>query len=781
MAKSKGGQQHRLTLKTIHKPFKSRHSSKGHVKSQSKGRIEKSGGHSKRQRVLSKVERKNLAKQLRHNKVSDTQEVRKLFEGVNGAEKIVTVVGLTSDILASEIARQLIDIIQEEDKGLETFQEPSCTKIRINRFKSNLRIIIPDHNNLISILDAAKISDFVVVGISALQEVERYGGEEILRSILAQGVASIVGVMPNLLSAYQKRNLQADIRQSLYSYFTHFFADEDKLFALESPTECLNCIRTICQKLPKSIAWRDKRGYMVADTVSFSPSNVNPDEGSLIVEGTVRGSGFHANRLVHIPAIGDLQVESIEKLGPNIVKKEVDMDTDESNIFNADENRETLEELSLDTPDMEDDWTEVSDPVGISMEGKHYFENYLASNANRKYKIPKGTSEYQARWLLDDVLEGASDVESEDDGDNEGNAMSSDDNLEMDEEVHQKDVELEDVGGDVDDSNDMYVDLSPEEEQRQLEEQREIVKDDIEFPDEYELEPSESAREKFKGFRGVKSLANCDWDYDERTPERPEYWKRLLRISNFKASKNKVVKDATNDVQVRLGERARIQIKVSSSSAAKFRNDEPVAIFELFPHEHKHTVLNYSFISWEDYAESIPSGEKLIMQCGPRRHVVYPMFSQNSLTPNNVHKMERFHHQGAESIATCIAPVLFHNAPTIFFKQNSDNSLQCVGQGTLLNTDYTRIVAERVTLTGYPVKIHKRVVTVRYMFFNPEDVNWFKAVPLFTKDGRHGYIQESLGTHGYFKATFDGRLTSQDTVAMSIYKRVWPSMSQLSS
>lgn len=778
MAKSKGGQQHRPTLKTTHKPFKSRHSSKGYVKSQSKGRVEKGGGYSKRQRDLSKVERKNLAKQLRHNKISESQEARKLFEGVNGAEKVVTVVGLTSDVLASEIARRLIDIVQEQDEDLEKLLEPSCTKIRINRFKSNLRLIVPDHTNLINILDAAKVSDFVVVGISALQEVERYHGEEILRSLLAQGVASVVGVMPNLLSAYHKKNLQADIKQSLHSYFTHFFADEEKLFALENPNECLNCIRTLCQKFPKSIAWRDRRGYMVADTVSFSPSNMNPDEGSLIVEGTVRGSGFHANRLVHIPAIGDLQIESMERLGPNVVKKEVDMDTDESNIFNADENRETLEELSPDNPEMEDDWTDVSDLVGISMEGKHYFENDPVTNSNRKYKVPKGTSEYQARWLLDDVLEGASDVESEGDVDSEDKAMSSDDNLEMDSETPQG-VEQEDIGGDVDDSNGMYVDLSPEEEQRQLEEQREIVKDDIEFPDEYELEPSESAREKFRGFKGVKSLANCDWDYDEKTSERPDCWKRLLRIPNFKATKNKVIKDASNDVQVRLGERVRILIKVSCSSVAKFTNDLPIAIFELFPHEHKHTVLNYSFVSWEDYTESIPSGEKLIMQCGPRRHVVYPLFSQDSLTPNNVHKMERFHHQGTESIATCIGPVLFHNAPTIFFKQNPDNSLQCVGQGTLLNTDYTRIVAERVTLTGYPVKIHKRVVTVRYMFFNPEDVNWFKAVPLFTKDGRHGYIQESLGTHGYFKATFDGRLTSQDTVAMSIYKRAWPSMSQL--
>lgn len=38
-------------------------------------------------------------------------------------------------------------------------------------------------------------------------------------------------------------------------------------------------------------------------------------------------------------------------------------------------------------------------------------------------------------------------------------------------------------------------------------------------------------------------------------------------------------------------------------------------------------------------------------------------------------------------------------------------------------------------LTGYPLKINKRKAVVRMMFFNPEDVRYFRPVELSTKNG----------------------------------------------
>lgn len=169
------------------------------------------------------------------------------------------------------------------------------------------------------------------------------------------------------------------------------------------------------------------------------------------------------------------------------------------------------------------------------------------------------------------------------------------------------------------------------------------------------------------------------------------------------------------------------------------------------------------------------------MQVGPRRFSIKPIFSVGGNSTNNVHKFDRFLHPGRSAVATFIGPLTWGSVPALFFtKPNPDSvtesniPLHLVATGTSLPPSSSRIIAKRIILTGHPYKIHKKLVTIRYMFFNREDVEWFKALQLWTKRGRSGFIKESLGTHGYFKATFDGKINPQDSVGVSLYKRVWP-------
>lgn len=758
---------HRSTLKSDHKPFKSKHATKGQLKNQHKGKVEKATpGSSKASRVLSKQERRNNAKQLKDNKIAETRLVRKLFEGNDAAEKVISVISLTRDISPQSILAQIVQASSThgDDPAIDFHEAPLVASLKLPGFMCNTKFIVPNHSDLIAILDAAKVSDYVVFGLSAQEEVDKEYGETILRSVIAQGIATAVGVLPNLISAYPKKNLQTDVRQSLQSFFQHFFPTEEKLYALESQNEALAAIRYMSQKFPKSVSWRDSRGYLVANVASWQPVSESGEEGFVVVEGTARGTGFNANRLVHINGHGDFQLHMIEKVARH--------KNDEQKVFQATEVQETLEELNPEEVDMEGDDFDYEDYTsGVRMEGKTYFDD--ADNApNRKYKAPVGTSEYQSKWLLDDVLEGASDVE-------EAGNSDADMDIAQDEVMEPASVPTEYEPTEAD-QTEMFVELSPEDEAEQLRQFRELETEEREFPDEIELDPQELAKLRLAEYRGIKSLGTCDWDWDEADSQRPSIYSRLLHITNFKATKNKVQKDAIREAQVGLATKVRLYIK-----APRYVLDHvdvkraPFTVYSLMPHEQKLSVANYLFKTWEDYEEPVPSGEQLIVQYGFRRQVITPTFNQASNSPNNVHKFQRFAHAGDTYIASTIAPVLLYNAPAIFFKQKLDGSLQLVGQGTFLNCDHTRVVAERIVLTGHAVKIHKRVVTVRYMFFNPEDINHFKAVPLFTKSGRTGFIKESLGTHGYFKATFDGRLSAQDVIGMALYRRVWPGMSSL--
>lgn len=467
--------------------------------------------------------------------------------------------------------------------------------------------------------------------------------------------------------------------------------------------------------------------------------------------------------MIHIPGQGDFQIERIEK----ITRSEVEG-------FTPNENQESLEELApqeMDMEDWEDEEHQNYNPDAIRYDDDY---EYVPEQPKKlKLNLPEGTSDYQARWFLEDDI-----VEGEDDDDESDDQMDEDG---MDDDNMDDDVYSEQGQDPQDLQSEMFVELNAEEEERQLQMFRDKEEEDREFPDELELLPTESGKERLKRYRGLKSLYNATWDCDEYDPRSPSEWRRLLRISNFKATKNKILKSSIGEAQAVAGSRVRIYLKAPEFIVSKFPNPSvaPFIIYGLLEHEHKLAVVNFSIQSWEEYDKPTPSKETMIVQYGPRRQVIKPVFSDASNTPNNVHKYERFLHKDALCVATAIAPVTFTNAPAIFFKQTSESprKIEFIGHGSFLNAEHQRVLAKRAVITGHAVKIHKRVITVRYMFFNEHDIQYFKSVPLFTKSGRSGFIKDSLGTHGYFKANFDGKISSQDVIAMALYKRVWPKSS----
>ncbi len=77
-----------------------------------------------------------------------------------------------------------------------------------------------------------------------------------------------------------------------------------------------------------------------------------------------------------------------------------------------------------------------------------------------------------------------------------------------------------------------------------------------------------------------------------------------------------------------------------------------------------------------------------------------------------------------------------------FYTLGEQRLLAC---GSVLSIDPDRLVIKRTILSGHAYRIHGRGCVSRYMFFNDEDINWFKPVELRTKQGRRGNIKCPVG------------------------------------
>jgi len=655
----------------------------------------------------------------------------------------------------------------------------------VERFKQKIQWIVL-RREMLAALDGCKVADFVLFVLSAKEEVDPFG-ENMIRSIEAQGVSSTHIVVQHL-ETIEPAKRRPDVKKSLLSYISHFFPTTAKIHETEGSQEAPNLIRSLCTSTPKGVHWRDDRPYMVAEEVRY-------EDERLIVGGVVRGRGLKADRLVHIQGFGDFQIDKICAY-PSARRThgdEMAVDEEASGLHVLEiptEDREDLTELALEEDVMHDIPDNVSEAPttisesrkGVLLDDHHYFDDDI-NELNEAYempkKLPKGTSKYQSAWYIDGENYG-SDVDSD----------ATEDDIDMDAEDPRPEDGMEGLAGPAatevgtvygdDAKSEMFLNPSPEQELAEIKAFRDRAKEleeEREFPDEIELHPNVLARERLARYRGLKSLRTSKWETSEDRAWQPDDWDRLAQIPDYRGTKNRMINEAMVG-GVEPGTRVLVYLRTDSPDAAQaYRPERPFVLWGLLQHEHKQSVVNVSITASTDYpGEPIKAKDELILQIGPRRLHVNPLFSTaGGAGPNNVAKFERFLIPGRTSVATFVGPIAWGSVPVVAWKRGDDEQdWELVGQGSFLGVDRERVVAKRIILTGHPYKIHKKLVTVRYMFFNAEDINWFKAIPLYTRRGRSGFIKESLGTHGYFKATFDGRINPQDAVAISLYKRVFP-------
>ncbi|KAI5799896.1 hypothetical protein EDC01DRAFT_648069 [Geopyxis carbonaria] len=780
---------HRSTTKSSNKAFKSRHATKSFLKTQNKGKVDDSNKlrPNHHQQMMSKLDRRNKARQKQSSKHKDLELESKIFKGRDAAPRIVAVVPLCESVSPASAVRSLLKSL---DVQAEIPEEGLCTTW-IERFKQKIQwIVLP--REMLAVIDGCKVADYVMMVIAANQEVDEYG-ETLIRSIETQGVSTTCTVVQHL-GTIEPAKQRSNVKDSLLKYIGHFFPTTNKVHDLESLQEGPNVIRSICASNPKGIHWRDDRTYLLAEEVIF-------DEDKLVVTGVVRGRGMSADRLIHIQGHGDFQIEKICAYPSAIPSRHnaeamaVDSTPDPSGLKVLDaptEDQEDLLELAPEEDVMQDVDDNVSEAPtamsesrrGVLLDDHHYFDDDL-DQINAAYeppkKLPKGTSKYQQAWYIDGEDYGSEEESDEDedvDMDEDAPEPRPEDGLEG--RAGPSGTEYGTEYGD-DAKSEMFLDPSPDQEYAQIQAFRDRqteADEDREFPDEIELPPNVSAHERLARYRGLKSIRTSKWETSEDRAWQPADWDRLALIQNYKTTKNRIINEARAG-GVAPGTRVIIYLRGGTPEMVEaFKPSRPFVLWGLLRHEHKQAVVSVTISMSKDYAgETVKAKDELIFQIGSRRLHVNPIFSAaGGIGPNGITKFERFLTPGMTSIATFVGPVTWGAVPVVVWRRGDDGDRDwtMIGQGSFVDVNRERVIAKRIVLTGHPYKIHKRLVTVRYMFFNTEDVNWFKAIPLFTRRGRSGFIKESLGTHGYFKATFDGKINPQDAVALSLYKRVFP-------
>jgi pre-rRNA-processing protein TSR1 len=188
------------------------------------------------------------------------------------------------------------------------------TSSRVDRFKTSLQFILLPYGSFFSALDALKVADYTLLLLSSQVEVNGWG-DTLLRAMQAQGFPSVVtAVSPSTTSMQiNSQKDQAGAIKSLLSFIQYFIPSQGRVFDLESTSnssDAVNLVRALCEGKPTDVRWREDRPYMLVEESEWVP-NSDAGESSLRLTGVIRGAPMSANRLVHLPELGDFKLSKV--------------------------------------------------------------------------------------------------------------------------------------------------------------------------------------------------------------------------------------------------------------------------------------------------------------------------------------------------------------------------------------------------------------------------------------------------------------------------------------
>ncbi|XP_024020075.1 pre-rRNA-processing protein TSR1 homolog [Morus notabilis] len=773
----------------VNKAHKTRFSSKAsrhlHKTSlQDKSRIAKSERNVGKGAKAARIQRNKM---LRDQKRAAVLKEKRASGGSTSSPRVIVLFGLSAAVDLNSLARDILALLSSEGSGV------SSSTVASSEYKLRATVLKAPHGDLQSCIEMAKVADLIAFVASASYTcegsisdyIDSFGSQclSVFRSI---GLPSTVVLIRDLPGEMKKRH---DMKKMCTSDLASEFPEDCKFYPADTKDELHKFTWLFVEQRLSVPHWRSQRSYLMAQKVDAIADSGNSGKCTLLLTGYLRGRSLSVNQLVHVSGAGDYQLSKIEILKDpfplNARKKQDFMDSDDMS---------DLEVVRCLVPDPLKQEPLLVENVPDPLAGEQTWptEAEIAeADRNQKQKrsrtLPRGTSEYQAAWIVDDTDEDDLDSDDEADGmildEREVDFPSHQDNNNFDLSDDRASLNLRDSDEETDVDTVMLggEELTREQLEDEIKKLKNEHADDEEFPDEVDTPLDVPARKRFSKYRGLKSFRTSSWDPKESLP--PEY-ARIFAFDNFARTQKHVLSKALEMEQeesencISANSYARLHIKeVPEGIASKLCllvKERPVTVCGLLQHESKMSVLHFSIKKHDSYAEPIKAKEELVFHVGFRQFVARPIYSTDTMNSNK-HKMERFLHAGRFSIASIYAPISFPPLPVIALKYaEGDGAPAVAAVGSLRSIDSDRIILKKIILTGYPQRVSKMKASVRYMFHNPEDVRWFKPVEVFTKCGRRGRIKEPVGTHGFMKCIFNGVLQQRDTVCMSLYKRAYP-------
>uniref|UniRef100_A0A7S3QBI0 Bms1-type G domain-containing protein n=1 Tax=Chaetoceros debilis TaxID=122233 RepID=A0A7S3QBI0_9STRA len=573
-----------------------------------------------------------------------------------------------------------------------------------------------------------------------------------------------------------------------------------------------NFIRTICTMRASPPKWvcNMPRAYILSDNNSENNGSIyDSATGELRVSGFIRGKiPWDVNSLVHVPNVGTFGIKEVLQSHSAFstiskrkgVTNDAEMNSSQVLATCEPEEREPLNMFA--NPDALDGEQNL---IGFDDDGKDR-DDQMDTKKEGEFKEgfarPSGWNDYQSAWL--DALKDDNDILDDDDGIDHG---------ELAYELNKKGDDATVTGMDLDVEDANYV--SEQERKALVEQRKKDHEEEAEFPDEVQVGEDENARDRFARYRSLKSFRKSFWDPKENLPGS---YASIFHFGSFRATQGDIMadmkdvavaseekfyemqdnkKDKTGDEVViddaysdeddilegcvASGTYATIVIEgVSSSAFARISPTSLLTAVCLLPHENKMSILHMGLCQNTQCDEPsgtdapVKSKDALTFRCGWRTWQSRPVFSQNNLNSDK-HKFERFMPTGGTFFAASVlGPVTYTPCPVLVFRKGVAENRQFIALGSMFGADADRIVVKRIVLTGYPTRVHKRHATVKYMFYNPDDVKWFKPAELVTKHGLQGNIVDSVGDHGTMKCLFNAPVQQHDTICINLYKRIYP-------